>query len=96
LRDKASPCDGVARELGQKHNGKTHHAALPYAEVGSFLQRLRQRQGPSASRLAFEFLILTATRQHNPQALRFIKRTVFWLELYHPSRPQELSSAAAT
>lgn len=62
LRDKASPCTGVARELGQKRNAKTHHAALPYAEVGAFIQRLRQRQGPLASRLAFEFLILTGTR----------------------------------
>jgi integrase len=39
-----------------------HHAALPYAEVASFIGKLRQRAGPLASRLAFEFLVLTATR----------------------------------
>ena len=33
LRDKASPCTGVARELGQKRRDKIHHAALPYSEV---------------------------------------------------------------
>jgi integrase len=62
LRDKASPCTGVARELGKRRFAEVHHAALPYSEVASFLERLRQRQGPLASRLAFEFLILTATR----------------------------------
>ncbi|MEQ1616336.1 MAG: tyrosine-type recombinase/integrase [Hyphomicrobiaceae bacterium] len=62
LRDKASPCTGVARELGQKRRDKSHHAALPYSEVAAFVQVLRQRQGPLASRLAFEFLILTAVR----------------------------------
>jgi integrase len=62
LRQKASPCVGVARELGQRRRDKVHHAALAYAEVASFMQALRQRQGPLASRLAFEFLILTATR----------------------------------
>jgi integrase len=62
LRDKASPCTGVGRELGIRRNGQIHHAALPYAEVASFIGNLRQRKGPLASRLAFEFLILTATR----------------------------------
>jgi integrase len=37
-----------------------HHAALPYAEVGAFMEALRQQEGLSA--LALEFLILTATR----------------------------------
>jgi integrase len=56
LRDKASPCTGVARELGNRRNNQVHHAALPYAEVASFVGKLRQRAGPLASRLAFEFL----------------------------------------
>jgi integrase len=62
LRDKASPCTGVARELGNRRNNPNHHAALPYGEVASFIGNLRQRAGPLASRLAFEFLVLTATR----------------------------------
>jgi integrase len=37
-----------------------HHAALPYAEMGVFMEALRQQEGVSA--LALEFLILTATR----------------------------------
>lgn len=62
LRDKTSPCTGVARELGYRRNNPIHHAALPYGEVASFMPKLRQRTGPLASRMAFEFLILTATR----------------------------------
>ena len=62
LRDKANPCTGVARELGPRRQDRVHHAALPYAEVGAFLRDLRQRQGLPASRMAFEFLILTAAR----------------------------------
>jgi integrase len=37
-----------------------HHAALPYAEIGSFIADLRQREGGAAA--ALEFAILTAAR----------------------------------
>lgn len=37
-----------------------HHAALPYPEIGGFMERLRQQPGVSA--LALEFAILTAAR----------------------------------
>ena len=37
-----------------------HHAALPYNEVGAFMEPLRQQEGVAAS--ALELLILTATR----------------------------------
>jgi integrase len=62
LREKVSPCAGVARELGNRRTSRAHFAALPHAEVRAFITRLRKRRGPLASRLAFEFLILTATR----------------------------------
>jgi integrase len=61
LRDNASPCTGVARELGKRRRERSHHAALPYTEVASVVQNLQQRKGPLASRLALELLILTAT-----------------------------------
>ena len=38
----------------------THHAALPYAEMGAFMVDLRAQSGTAAR--AFEFLILTASR----------------------------------
>jgi integrase len=62
LRDKANPCAGVASELGRRRQKPAHHAALPYTEVPAFVRELRNRHGPLESRLAFEFLILTATR----------------------------------
>jgi integrase len=37
-----------------------HHPALPYQDIPDFIAKLQQRRGISA--LAFEFLILTATR----------------------------------
>jgi integrase len=37
-----------------------HHAALPYAEIGSFMEELRQQNGIAA--LGLELLILTAAR----------------------------------
>jgi integrase len=37
-----------------------HHPALPYAEIGAFMQSLRQQEGIGAR--ALEFLILTASR----------------------------------
>ena len=37
-----------------------HHKALPYAEIGQFMEALRQQEGVAAK--ALEWLILTATR----------------------------------
>ena len=39
-----------------------HHAAMPYADVPGFVQRLRSVQAGNTAALALEFLILTATR----------------------------------
>jgi integrase len=85
LRDKASPCTGVARELGNRRHTQVHHAALPYTEVASFLGKLRQRVGPLASRLAFEFLVLTATRSGEA-------RGATWSEMDLPARLWTISA----
>ena len=37
-RKTASPCIGVAQELGTRHRTVTNRRALPYAEVPSFLE----------------------------------------------------------
>jgi integrase len=44
----------------QKVKRVEHHAALPYQKVSAFVTALRAKKGVSA--LAFEFMILTATR----------------------------------
>jgi integrase len=62
-RTTAAPTTGVATVLGQrKRAAQQHHAALPYAEVPEFVARLHELEGRPATRLAFELLILTATR----------------------------------
>jgi len=46
-----------------------HHPALPYDEIGAFMETLRQQKGISAS--ALEFLILTATRTNETVGARW-------------------------
>jgi integrase len=59
----AAPTTGVATVLGRRQRTtQQHHAALPYAEVPQFVARLHELEGRPATRLAFELLILTATR----------------------------------
>lgn len=46
-----------------------HHAALPYQQVGKFLQELRQRDGIAAK--ALEFVVLTASRTGEVLGMRW-------------------------
>jgi integrase len=61
-RERASPCIGVVQELGTRHRTVVSHRALPYTEVPDFIARLRSSHSLPSTRLAFEWLILTATR----------------------------------
>lgn len=62
-RSGDNPVEGVTRGLPKQGEREEHHAALPYAEVPAFVARLRAMSGQGeVSRLAFEFLILTAAR----------------------------------
>ena len=54
---------GLSRGLPKQPKKKSHHAALPYADVPEFIGGLREMYHISkVVRLAFEFLILTAGR----------------------------------
>lgn len=57
-----NPVDGVTRVLPKVRHAATHHPALAYAHVPAFLQQVRGCDAGEVTRLAFEFLILTATR----------------------------------
>ena len=70
-RERASPCIGVAKELGARRSASSHFAAMPYAEVPELLRALRRRQGLSSSRLCLEFLILTAVRSGEARGARW-------------------------
>ena len=57
-----NPINGIERGLPKQPKQQDHHAALPYSDLGSFVTNLRKIDANESTRLAFEFLILTATR----------------------------------
>ena len=93
LRERASPCIGVAQELGVKHRVVVSHRALPYTEVPAFILSLRAAQCRPATRLALEWLILTATRSGDT-------RLACWSEIDEDKRcwtiPAERAKARRT
>ena len=63
-----NPTDGITKVLPKHKGDKQHHAALPFADVPVFLAALREDPRTSAGiKLAFELLILTATRTNEVQ-----------------------------
>ncbi len=62
FRSGDNPVDGISKVLPKQPDKQVHHAALPYAEVPTFINTLRTTDASKAAQLAFEFLILTATR----------------------------------
>jgi len=80
-REKASPCVGVAQELGTRHRIATNHRALPYNQVPDFVARLRSSSRSPMTRLAFEWLVLTATRSGETRQARWVEideRQALW------------------
>jgi integrase len=61
-RSGDNPVDLIGEALPRQRRQARHHAALPYTEVPRFIARLRAGQAEPVTKLAFEFLILTATR----------------------------------
>jgi len=62
-RDRASPCIGVVQALGgTAHRLVQHHRAMPYDQVPAFLSVLRACDARPETKLALEWLVLTATR----------------------------------
>ena len=79
VRERGSPCIGVTQELGCKHRIVVSHRALPYAQVPAFVARLRKSDCLPETRLAFEWLIFTATRSGDA-------RLASWSEIDEKSR----------
>ena len=61
-RSGDNPVEGVAKGLPKQTEAVEHHAALPYVEVPIFVARLHVADRGEITKLAFEFLILTALR----------------------------------
>ena len=64
----------ITRVLPRQNRRVTHHPALPYSEVPAALSRIRESSSDQATRLAFEFLVLTAARSREV-------RLAFWTEV---------------
>ena len=57
-----NPLDGITKVLPKHRRSPGHHAALPYPDVPTFLKDLRCVDAGESAKLAFEFMILCATR----------------------------------
>jgi integrase len=80
-RERASPCIGIAQELGIGHLKVKHHRAMPYKDVPDFLKTLRASNSEPVTKLAFEWLILTATRSGETRGARWDevdRKKAFW------------------
>ena len=62
-RSGENPIDLIGDALPKASSTSVeHHAALPFAEVGAFVSALRAGPSETVTKLAFELLILTASR----------------------------------
>ena len=57
-----NPCDRVLPVLGPQNDIVTHRQALPHRDVAAAIEAVRSGSAQPAVKLAFEFLVLTATR----------------------------------
>ena len=57
-----NPVDAIGAALPKEDQRQKHHKALPYAEVGEAIRMIRATRAHLSTRLALEFLILTACR----------------------------------
>lgn len=57
-----NPAAAVASALPRRARVKRHHPALPYGEVPAAMKQIRESTAEGSTRLAFEFMVLTAAR----------------------------------
>ena len=62
FRSGDNPVEGITKVLPKSRQIAMHHAALPYAKVPMFLEALKMAEAGEPAKIAFQFLILTATR----------------------------------
>lgn len=73
FRTGDNPVEGVSRGLPKQPAGEEHHAAMPYTEVPAFIAALRKSNSSLSARLAFEFLVLSASRTSEVLEARWIE-----------------------
>ena len=70
-RDSNPAGEAIAAALPRHNVAKEHHRALPYGEVGAALAKVCASEAWSATKLAFEFLVLTACRSGEVRGARW-------------------------
>ena len=71
FRSGDNPVALIGEALPRQKKTERHHAALPYPEVSAFIEKLRDGQAAPVTKLAFEFLILTAVRTTEARKARW-------------------------
>ena len=74
FRSRDNPLPIVDEALPKQKKKERHHAALPYDQVREFITSLRAGSSAPVTKLAFEFLILTASRSNEV-------RSALWREI---------------
>jgi len=62
FRSGDNPVGLIGDALPRHKKTERHHAALPYTQIAAFIGKLREGPAALITKLAFEFLILTAVR----------------------------------
>ncbi|MFT7577345.1 MAG: integrase [Alphaproteobacteria bacterium] len=57
-----NPAASIAQGLPKQETVKSHRKALPYSEVAGCIETIRSSRAGISTKLAFEFLVLTASR----------------------------------
>ena len=67
----STPIEAVRAALPKNGHKQRHHRALPHAEVRGALETIRGSQAWPATRLALEFVVLTAARSGEVRGMRW-------------------------
>ena len=67
---ETNPVDAVTIMLPKSEREQRHHDSVPYEKVGAVLAQIRGARTHPTTKLAFEFLILTATRSSETRLAR--------------------------
>ncbi len=60
--DLPNPCDQIRAVLPKQNGAEKHHEGLPFPLLPDFIKKLRTLSAALSVKLAFEFMILTASR----------------------------------
>ena len=66
-----NPADAIAQALPKHERAQKHRTALPYDEVTGAVRLVRASDATTSTRLAFEFLVLTACRSGEVRLARW-------------------------